>query len=302
VKEIKHLLAVTGFITNHPLNARNRIAALAGFCRWQVGSRLLNKKVIVPWVGESRFIAGRGEAGLTGNIYGGFMEHEEMLFLLHALQQSETFVDVGANVGAYTILASKVVGARSIAFEPLPETADRLRDQIHVNRLEAVVDLRNKGVGARIGTLHFTNNNDTVNRVSLADDPTNTTRVDVSTLDDELAGGTQYFLKIDVEGFEYNVVEGASRILSSADVSAVIIELNGSGEEYGHSDVEVHRRLLSFGFMPVAYDPFCRELTRLSSFNENRDNTIYVREFETIAARCKAAPRRIVHTANGLAI
>ena len=67
---------------------------------------MLNRKIIVPWVGDSRFITGSGETGLTGNIYVGFHEYEEMLFLLHALQPTDTFVDVGANVGEYTILAS----------------------------------------------------------------------------------------------------------------------------------------------------------------------------------------------------
>ena len=75
------------------------------------------------------------------------MEHEDMLFLLHALKPNETFIDVGANIGAFTILASKVVKSHSISFEPLPETAERLKDQIHINRIEALVNIKNMGVG-----------------------------------------------------------------------------------------------------------------------------------------------------------
>ena len=56
--------------------------------------QLLGRKVIVPWVEDSKFIAGIGETGLTGNLYTGFMEYEDMLFLLHALDTDETFVDV----------------------------------------------------------------------------------------------------------------------------------------------------------------------------------------------------------------
>jgi hypothetical protein len=117
-----------------------------------------------------------------------------------------------------------------------------------------------------------------------------------------LADGPEYFLKIDVEGFEYNVVAGAARILSSVNVSAVIIELNNSGEEYGYGNEEIHQKLLGFGFTPVAYAPLRRELTRLGSYNHNSGNTIYVKDFEGIAERCRSAPRRIVHTANGLEI
>jgi FkbM family methyltransferase len=302
LKVVKELFAVTKFIAQHPLNANHRLKAASNFFRWQIGTRLLNRRVIVPWVGDSKFITGSGETGLTGNLYAGFMEYEDMLFLLHALQPTDTFVDVGANIGAYTILASKVVKSHSIAFEPLPETADRLKDQIQVNRIESIVDVRNMGVGDKKGALFFTNNNDTINKVSLAGERENTTRVEVGTLDTELAEDAQYFFKIDVEGFEYNVIEGASRIFAKANVAALIIELNGSGEEFGHSNEEIHQKLLTFNFKPIAYDPLSRTLAKLDGYNKNGGNTIYVKDIDKIAALCKSAPKRVVHTANGIEI
>ncbi len=72
--------------------------------------------------------------------------------------------------------------------------------------------------------------------------------VKVSTLDKELDKKNQYFLKIDVEGFEYNVIEGASAVLSNNNVSAIIIELNGSGEELGHSNEDIHKNYLALDF------------------------------------------------------
>jgi len=50
-------------------------------------------------------------------------------------------------VGAYTILASGVNKMKSICFEPLPSTYDRLLDQIKVNRIDNLVEARNNGVG-----------------------------------------------------------------------------------------------------------------------------------------------------------
>jgi FkbM family methyltransferase len=294
---ISQLYAIAKFIAKHPLNANHKLQALTNFVKWQIATRILKKKVIVPWVEDSMFISGLGETGLTGNLYAGFMEYEDMIFLLHALQPNETFVDVGANIGAYTILASKVVKSNSIAFEPLPATAERLKDQIQINRINAAVDIRNMGVGDKEGSLFFTNNNDTVNKVSLAGEVENTTMVKVSTLDNELAKDNQYFFKIDVEGFEYNVIEGASAILSNNNVSAIIIELNGSGEEFGHSNEDIHKKLLSFGFFAVAYEPQTQNLTELKSYNQNGGNTIYVKDVALISKRCKSAPKRVVHTA-----
>ncbi len=296
------LIAIIHFIMRHPLNAENKIKALIKFIKWQLGIRLLNGKILTPWVNNSSFICGLGETGMTGNYYTGLIEYEDMGFLLHTLQSDEIFVDIGANVGAYTILASKVIGSQSIAFEPLPETIDRLRDQIQINRIDSRVDIRNKGVGDKKCQLFFTNNNDTTNKVSPAGNINNSTIVEVTTLDIELDNNSKYFLKIDVEGFEFNVIEGASNLLSSDAISAVIIELNGSGLEFGFSDEKVHQKLIGFGFKPIRYNPKLRIVTESNSFNKNFGNTIYVKDIERISNLCKISDKRIIHTAWGLQI
>jgi Met-10+ like-protein len=124
---------------------------LSKVARWQIGSRLLGKRVIVPWVDQSKFIVRVRETGLTGNLYAGFMVYQDMLFLLHALRPNEIFVDVGANIGAYTILASKVVGSRIVSFEPLPDTAEKLREQVQLNGIGDLVSIRNTGVSDKKG-------------------------------------------------------------------------------------------------------------------------------------------------------
>jgi Methyltransferase FkbM domain len=114
-----------------------------------------------------------------------------------------------------------------------------------------------------------------------------------------LQGGSDYFFKIDVEGFEFNVLNGGVSILSSPNTRALVIELNGSGEDFGHSDDEIHRKIASFGFEPFEYDPMARRLTKLSSFNRNGGNTIYIKDVEEMSRRCMEAPKRRVHTAGG---
>jgi FkbM family methyltransferase len=298
----KEFLSVSRYISAHPLTRNNKLKSLSRVARWQIGSRLLGKRVIVPWVDQSKFIVGVGETGLTGNLYAGFMEYQDMLFLLHALRPDEIFVDVGANIGAYTILASKVVGSRSVSFEPLPDTVQKLREQVHLNGIDNLVSIRNTGVSDKKGSLFFTNDADTVNKVSLSGASQNTTSVEVVTLDQELKSSSNYFFKIDVEGFEFNVLNGGDNVLSSPNTRALIIELNGSGEDFGHSDDEIHRKITSFGFEPFEYDPMARRLTKLPSFNRNGGNTIYIKDVEEMSRRCKEAPTRKVHTAGGLLI
>ena len=298
----REFFSIMNYISTHPITKTNRLMALKNVIRWQVGSRLLGERVIVPWVDQSKFLVGLGETGLTGNLYAGFMEYYDMLFLLHALRSDEVFVDVGANIGAYTILASKVVGSRSVSFEPLPETVEKLREQVQLNDIGDLVCVRNTGVSDKKGSLFFTNNADTVNKVSLSGEGQNTTSVEVVTLDDELNDNSRYFFKIDVEGFEYNVLQGGSRVLSSPNTRAIIIELNGSGKDFGHDDNEIHNKITSFGFEPVNYDPASRRLTKLPNFNQNGGNTIYIKDIEEMRVRCKESPKRMVHTADGVLI
>ena len=298
----KEIISVSRYISAHPLTRNSKLKSLSKVARWQIGSRLLGKRVIVPWVDQSKFIVGVGETGLTGNLYAGFMEYQDMLFLLHALRPDEIFVDVGANIGAYTILASKAVGSPSVSFEPLPATVEKLKEQIFLNGIADRVTIRNTGVSDKKGSLFFTNDADTVNKVSLSGASQNTTSVDVVTLDEELNENSNHFFKIDVEGFEFNVLNGGVRVLSSPNTQALIIELNGSGEDFGHSDDEIHRKITSFGFEPFEYDPMARQLTRLPSFNRNGGNTIYIKDVEEMSRRCKEAPKRKVHTAGGLLI
>jgi FkbM family methyltransferase len=223
-----------------------------------------------------------------------------MAFLLHALRPTDVFVDVGANVGAYTVLASKVVCARSIAFEPVLATVERLREQLRINDIADVVEVRNEGVGDRPGELFFTNNRDATNRVSLLDQGGAVTRVPVTTLDTALPSTGSYVIKIDVEGYEHHVLRGAEALLASHSVVALIIEHNPSSQEFGASVEQVHQKLLDAGFRPIAYEPRARVVTPLDTYDRANPNTVYVKDLEAVRARCETAPPCVVHTAFGV--
>lgn len=66
--------------------------------------------VAVPFVENTRLLVGTGMAGATGNVYAGLHEFQDMAFVLHALRPSSFFLDGGANVGVYTVVAG---GGRS---------------------------------------------------------------------------------------------------------------------------------------------------------------------------------------------
>ncbi len=286
------LLNTYRFIASHPLTRMHRTAALIRWLRWQVGSRVLGWPVAVPFVGETRLLAKPGMTGATGNVYCGLHEFEDMAFVLHFLRAGDLFVDIGANIGSYTILAS-AAKADVISFEPVPTTFETLLDNIHLNRLEKTVDARNAAVGRSNGELEMIADQDTTNQVLTDAHPYTgaSVRVPVVALDSALQGRTPRLIKIDVEGFETEVLAGAQATLQHPALAAVLMELNGSGARYGFDEDGLHRDMLAMGFRPHRYEPLGRRLIDLEGARSGSGNTLYLRDHDAIQVTLKAAPR-----------
>jgi len=288
------LATLLRYVWRHPLNADARAAALARVVRWQVASRLMKGPVALPFVEGTQLFATRGMTGATGNWYCGLHEVSEMAFLLHLLRENDRFVDVGANIGSYTVLAAGGVGARVTAVEPIPVTFAHLQRNIALNGLDARVQAHCVGLSDSNGTLRFSADLDTVNHVLAADEQRPSVEVPVRTLDELVANNVPTLMKIDVEGHEYPVLTGGQRTLTDPRLLAVIMETNGSGARYGVTDDALTRVMRSCGFAPYGYDPFARGLI------EPRDadgNTVFVRSIDAILERVRTAKR--YHLVNG---
>lgn len=294
---LKSLFKVTKFLINHPLNDGYRLKSLLNFILWQIRSINTNNGFVFNWVNSTRFILKRGETGLTGNLYCGFMEYEDMCFLLHYLRPDEEFFDIGANVGSYTILASGVVKARSFTFEPIPQTFERLTDQIQINRICDLVTLENKGIGNKSGTLNFTSQFNCMNHVSNNQNDNEVIEVDVIALDNYREPKNTSIVKIDVEGFEYFVLDGGRNFFQNPLVECVIIEINGSGTLFDIEDDLIDSTLREFGFFPISYNPLNREINKIEKYNA-AGNTIYLKNINDAIIRCKTAEFVTIHTAH----
>ena len=297
----KKLIPTVNYIYHHPMNNGNRFKAVIKFLKWQIAIRLQPCRIIFDWVDGSKFILQKGEKGLSGNLYCGLMEHEDMAFLLHYLESDNDFYDIGANVGAYTILASSVIGCKTYSFEPIPSTYERLIDQINLNRIDHLVCAKNSGIGEKIGELEFTTNLNCMNKVNLDPNNENITKVSVSTLDTEFKPKKKSLIKIDVEGYEKYVLQGGKSFFLNDNVQALIVELNNNGIEYGIEDIEIDTIIRSFNFIPVKYNPFHRKIERIESFNVH-GNTIYLKNLEDAEYRVKKSKKFTIHTANKTSI
>jgi FkbM family methyltransferase len=271
------LIKVLLNILNHPFNQKRKLKAFIVFFKWQLVSRIWRNFLIHQLTENSKVLVRNGLIGVTGNIYTGLLEFEDMMFALHLLEKDDVFIDVGANVGVYSIMLSAEKQANSFAFEPIPETFKILETNVKINNLENKIKIFNIGLGKERNKIKFFSNLDVSNHVISNQEVTgeNVITLDISPLDD-LSISEPVCMKIDVEGFEMEVLKGANSLLKSKSLNAIIIELNGSGLKYGVKDIDIHNYLLNYGFVPISYNPFKREIKDLDIYGNK--NTIYIRD------------------------
>lgn len=266
------------FITRHPLTRDRPLAALARFGRWQVESRL-KREVEFQWIEGSKLLVRNGMTGATGNIYCGLHEFADMGFVLHLLRPGDLFVDVGANIGSYTVLASAVCGAETIAVEPDPGTLAALKRNIEVNRMGGLVTVVEAALGAAEGTARFTVGLDTMNKVT-TNREAETQEVAVKRLDDVLKARDPLLIKLDVEGFEAEVLSGGAAVLAKPSLIGIETECR---------DPEVIALLNAAGFEELYYDPMTRLL--LDEPRWSQSNALFIRDRAACAGRLAASRR-----------
>jgi FkbM family methyltransferase len=153
------------------------------------------------------------EAGLHACVEGTY-EPETQEALIDHVHTGDVVFDVGANAGYFTLLGSRLVGpaGRVVAFEPLPRALELLRRHVALNALENV-QIVDAAVSDRDGEALFRDDSFTMGR--LTDD--GDIRVRLVALDPLCAAGELPLpdvLKIDVEGAELDVLEGARGLLT----------------------------------------------------------------------------------------
>ncbi len=177
--------------------------------------------IIVPYIAEQK----RGTPladGVTkyyANNFGQFFDGPYM-HDSHTLSPSAHVVDAGANLGIFSVVASKLVGpsGKVYAFEPITEVAMLLRKNLERNGCTNVV-VTEAALGEKEGTITFSLNlGDAFEGSSRYFDRHGDSRdVDLLTLDSFVANtsATIDFIKADIEGAEKDMLDGAKNVLTT---------------------------------------------------------------------------------------
>jgi FkbM family methyltransferase len=261
---------------SHPVNRHRKFKAVLEYGFVQIATRLVPGEICVEFPNHTRLLVSPHMKGAAHYITPRLCEFEDMSFVMHFLRAGELFVDVGANVGAFTIMAAGVAGARVLAFEASPDTYEMLARNIRLNGFGDRVKAIHAAAGRNEGTTQFSIGLGTENYVTNGAAAGSSVTVKMTTLDRELAGNPPDLLKVDVEGFETEVFAGATGILRNPKLKAIIVERDNLGARYGFDEEPLHREIRQCGFTGCKYEPFTRRLTEAG---EDARNIIYVRNF-----------------------
>jgi FkbM family methyltransferase len=174
--------------------------------------------VLGPLRGLRLILGGQAGEGGGGSAYFGMIEPEQTRRLAETLQSGETFIDLGANIGYYTMLASRLVGpfGKVISVEPLLDNLILLKRHMKLNGLTNItIAAIAVCEDARLATFSVGINNAT-GTLSKYAQGTATLLVPTATLDQlvEALAIRPHVVKIDVEGAEMAVLEGAQETLN----------------------------------------------------------------------------------------
>lgn len=200
-----------------------------------------------------------GDSRLCEMLYFDQFEPETRRFLDAYLRPGDVFLDIGANVGLYTIAAARIVGGSGSvhAFEPCTQTFARLEENVRLNGLrgvschrcalsdsnaEAELSLAKDGFDAwnSLGKPYMgePGGSETVRTVTL----------DSFVKEKQLAGRITA-MKIDVEGWENQVLAGAEQLLAAANAPVLCVEFTEEAAQLaGNSCAALYQTLVRLGF------------------------------------------------------
>lgn len=286
-KKAGYLVKKYQAIRKGPISGKKPVLSFLKYLHINFLLRVLNKEVSFTFLDRIKVKAKKGD-GITGDYYAYLQDPVDSIFLMHYLNESDVFLDVGANVGHYSLLASVMANCGTISIEPIRSTFRRLKQNLTLNGVLNKVTALNIGLSDKPGKLYFSELLYTTNTVNTGK---RGAEVEVKTIDQICEKKKINVIKIDVEGYEWFVLKGAPGVLNSPELKVIMIELNGSSKKFNVEEAFVIQFLKDHGFLPYAYDIISRELVPLSDKNADEFNTLFIKDVEFVKRRVLNAPK-----------
>lgn len=215
---------VAKWIWSHPANEDHRVRSMGRALVFQARGRLLKRPSRAKIGRRGVLLADLHSYGASKAVYANPPDWPEMLVWKQLLSPGDLFIDVGANVGTYSLWAGDL-GAEVLAIEPGPSAIERLRRNIGLN--DFAITVIEAAATNRSGTVRIDPTQDTIAHVG-----TGEYEARAVTLDSIIGGRLVTGVKIDVEGAERLVLEGAREALGDQRIRCLQLEWNSASVEY----------------------------------------------------------------------
>lgn len=235
-------------------------------------SRLRRSEMARAWVGGHLMRLDPDDSVVSVRLYDeGWFEPFETLLTQRLILPGDTVVDIGANIGYYTLQFARLVGekGRVYAFEPDPRNFALLEQNVWQNGYKNVTLVR-AAVTERSGVsqLHINTENRGDHRLYESEPGRHSIEVETVSLDEYLGPGNESLslVKIDVQGAEAGVLGGMKRLVAENRVGRVITEFWPRGLKLAGSDASsfLDERLQE-GFQISIVDETAGRLTPLDA-------------------------------------
>jgi FkbM family methyltransferase len=229
--------------------------------RWQFTKQVLRRPVVFK---SQHFLLNcyPDSHQASGFVYfNGYPEFHSMRFIESLLRPGDRVLDVGANIGVYTLFCASLVGATGFvdAFEPADIPRRRLLDNLALNGF-AHVAVHDAVLSDRHGPVGFVEQGADCSLAHIASENGTATGKVAKTLD-AMVGSKQYlFGKMDIEGAEPLALQGARKMLAARNPPIWQLEFDGYCGRYGWTSDRFAAWLMTQGYRLGVYDGRQRRL------------------------------------------
>jgi len=202
---------------------RNPVRAVSARLIWKWRWAVTNRPCTVKLAGTFNLSAPNSASACFMRSYG-YSEPETARFVMRFLKPGMTFLDIGAHIGEYSLLAGRSVGptGRVDAFEPQPAIFEFLSLNVTNSKLSNI-SLHNQAIADRTGVVQMSLHSDPAkSSIGALPSPADIITVPAITLDELLhtAGVSPNLIKVDAEGAERLILKGAESLLALPKTTA----------------------------------------------------------------------------------
>ena len=207
----------------------------------------------------------------------GVKSHSPILKAVETLTEGDVFIDVGANIGFFSLYASRLIGesGRVLSFEPSQREFRRLLSNIESNKRSNILPY-NLALSDKVGDAYFSisrKSHTGINSLNKRTSRTDHTAI-VPTCKGDLfinpfiEKADNCVIKVDVEGAEFLALSGMSSCLKSKNISLVVVEITPDFlSQFNHAKQDIYELMEDCGFVP----------TMVSSHSEWQYDEVFVR-------------------------